>query len=111
MTRSECVRELLAEYQARRAQNERELDQRIEEAARLDPEIARLREENRELAFSAVKQMMTLTSEEARRECAGRMKQRGIFNNGEIRRRLKALGLPEDHLELKYRCELCRDTG
>ena len=111
MTRAECVRELLSEYQNRRAQNEWELDARIEEAARIDPEIARLREENRELAFGAVRQMMTLTTEAERRECAERMKQRGVFNNGEIRRRLKAAGLPEDHLELKYRCDVCRDTG
>ena len=111
MTRSECVRELLAEYQARRAQNERELDARIEEAVRLDPEIARLREENRNLAFDTVRRLMSLTDEAERRECAEQMKQRGVFNNGEIRRRLKAAGLPEDHLELKYRCDICRDTG
>ena len=111
MTRAECVRELLNEYQARRAQNERELDARIEEAARLDPEIARLREENTSLAFDTVRKLMTLTDEAERRDLAEKMKQRGIFNNGEIRRRLQAAGLPEDHLELQYRCELCRDTG
>ena len=111
MTRAECVRELLSEYQARRAQNERELDARVEEAARLDPEIARLREENRDLAFDTIKKLMTITDEAGRRDCAEKMKQRGIFNNGEIRRRLAAAGLPEDHLELKYRCEACRDTG
>ena len=111
MTRAECVRELLNEYQARRAQNERELDARIAEAARLDPEIARLREENRDLAFDTIRQLMTLTDEAARRDCAERMKRRGVFNNGEIRRRLMAAGLPEDYLELKYRCEICKDTG
>ena len=111
MTRAECVRELLNEYQARRAQSERELDARVEEAARLDPEIARLREENRDLAFDTIRKLMTITDEAGRRSCAEQMKQRGMFNNGEIRRRLKAAGLPEDHLELKHRCELCRDTG
>ena len=111
MTRAECVRELLSEYQVRRAQNERELDARVEEAARLDPEIARLREENRDLAFDTIKKLMALTDEAERRDCAEKLKQRGIFNNGEIRRRLAAAGFPEDHLELKYRCEVCRDTG
>ena len=105
------MRELLAEYQARRAQNERELDQRAAEAGRRDPEIARIREESRELAFASVREMMTLSGEAERRACAERMRQRGIFNNGEIRRRLRAAGLPEDYLQLKYRCERCRDTG
>ena len=39
------------------------------------------------------------------------MRARGQANNAEIRRRLKALGLPEDDLELKYRCPVCKDTG
>ena len=34
MTKSDCIRELLAEYQARRAQNELELEARIEDANR-----------------------------------------------------------------------------
>ena len=111
MTRAECVRELLNEYHARQAQNERELDMRIEEAARLDPEIARLREENRNLALDTIRRLLATTDEATRRAEADRMKQRGIFNNGEIRKRLKALDLPEDYLELKYRCDICRDTG
>ena len=111
MTRAECVRELLNEYHARQAQNERELEQRVEEAARLDPEIARLREENRNLALDTIRRLLSITDEDVRRAEAERMKQRGIFNNGEIRRRLKALGLPEDHLELRYRCDICKDTG
>lgn len=111
MTRAECVRELLNEYKARRAQNDRELEARMEEAARLDPEIARLQEEKQSLAFDTIRRLLTLTDEAERRNCAEQMKQRGIFINGEIRRRLVAAGLPEDHLELKYRCEICQDTG
>lgn len=111
MTRADCVREVLAEYQARRAQNVRELDARVAEAERIDPEIARLREENRELAFDAVKRIMALGDEASRRACAEEMKRRGTANNAEIRRRLKAAGLSEDYLEMKYRCPVCRDTG
>lgn len=111
MTKADCIRELLAEYQAQRARNELELDARIAEAGRIDPEIARLREANRDLAFETVRKVMTLKSPEACREAAEQMKQRGIFNNGEIRRRLKAAGLPEDYLEMRYRCDVCRDTG
>ena len=111
MTRAECVRELLNEYHARQAQNERELEARIEETARLDPEIARLRDENRNLALDTIRRLLAITDEDVRRAEAERMKQRGIFNNGEIRKRLKALDLPEDYLELKYRCDVCKDTG
>ena len=111
MTKSDCIRELLAEYQAQRARNELELDGRIAEVEKIDPEIARLREENRALAFETVRKVMRLETAEARREAAEQMKQRGLFNNGEIRRRLRAAGLPQDYLELKYRCGVCRDTG
>ncbi len=111
MTRADCVRELLSEYQARRAQNEREQDARIAEAERADPEIARIREESRSLAFDALKRIMTIESEAERRALAEQMRQRGIFNNGEIRRRLRAAGFPEDYLEPRYRCEICKDTG
>lgn len=111
MTKSECIRELLAEYQAQRAKNDAELDARVREAVRRDPEIGRLREENQSLAFDTMRRVMALSDEEQRREAAEQMKQRGRFNNGEIRRRLVQAGLPEDFLKLKHRCELCRDTG
>jgi len=111
VTKADLIRSLLAEYQNQRSSNEQALAERIARAGSLDPEIVRLREENRDLAFGTMKKIMTLPSEEARREAAQQMKQRGIFNNGEIRRRLVAAGLPEDYLDLQYRCALCRDTG
>jgi len=111
MTKAECIRELQAEYQEQRTQNERDLDARIAEAGRIDPEIIRLREENASLALETLRRIMAMHGEDERREAAEQMKQRGIFNNGEIRRRLKAAGLPENHLNLQYRCEICRDTG
>jgi len=111
MNRSDCIRELLLEYQALRVQNEQALDARIEEAGRIDPEIARMREENASLALETLKKIMTLEDESARREAAEQMKQRGIFNNHEIRKHLVKAGLPENYLELQYRCPVCRDTG
>lgn len=111
MTRSDCIRELLLEYQALRVQNEQVLDARIEEAGRIDPEIARMREENASLALETLKRILTLEDEAARREAAEQMKQRGIFNNHEIRRRLVKAGLPENYLDLHYRCPVCKDTG
>ena len=111
MTRSDCIRELLAEYQNQRTRNELELDARIAEAGARDPEILRLREENMHLAFDAMKRIMATSDPEACRTAAEQMKQRGVFNNAQIRRRLADLGLPQDYLELHYRCEACRDTG
>ena len=111
MTKADCIRELLAEYQLQRTRNEQALDRRIVEAGRIDPEIARLREENMHLAFDTMRRIMGMDDLEERRAAAEQMKQRGIFNNGEIRRRLAAAGLPENHLDMQYRCDLCRDTG
>ena len=111
MTRSDCIRELLAEYQAQRTRNELELEERIQRAEAMDPEIARLRAENQNLAFETVRRVMSLQDAGQRRQAAEQMKQRGIFNNHEMRRRLKELGLAEDYLQLRYRCPVCRDTG
>ena len=111
MTRADCIRELLAEYANQRTRNELELDARIAEAGARDPEILRLREENMHLAFDAMKRIMATSDPEACRTAAEQMKQRGVFNNAQIRRRLADLGLPQDYLELHYRCEACRDTG
>ena len=111
MTKAECIRELQAEYQNQRTNNERELDNRISEAGRVDPEIIRLREENASLALTTLKRIMSINSEEDRRIAAEQMKQRGIFNNHEIRRRLVKAGFPADYLTLSYRCKVCRDTG
>ena len=111
MTRADCIRELLAEYANQRTRNELELDARIAEAGARDPEILRLREENMHLAFDTMKRIMATSDPEACRTAAEQMKQRGVFNNAQIRRRLTDLGLPQDYLELHYRCEACRDTG
>lgn len=111
MTRADCIRELLNDYQAQRNLNEREQDARLAEAGAADPEILRLKEENAALAVNTMRKIMGLDSVEARREAAEKMKQRGVFNNQQIRDRLKAAGFPEDYLNIRYRCDVCRDTG
>ena len=111
MTRADCIRELINEYQAQRNLNEREQDARILEAGAIDPEILRLREENASLAVNTMRKIMVLDSADARREAAEKMKQRGIFNNQQIRSRLVQAGFPEDYLNIRYRCDICRDTG
>ena len=83
----------------------------MEAAERRDPEIARLRADSVSLALGTMRTILSLPTQEARVEAAQRMRARGQANNAEIRRRLKALGLPENDLELKYRCPVCKDTG
>jgi len=111
VTRSEHVRALLEEYAGQRARNEAELRQRTREAEERDPEITRLRADSVSLALNTMRSILALPTQEARREAADQMKQRGMAINAEIRRRLQAMGFSEDHLELRYRCDVCRDTG
>ena len=111
MTKSEMIRNLLSEYQNQRMFNEQALELRIAEAGAADPEIIRLRNENRDLAFETMRKVMTLPTEEEKRRAAEQMKQRGVFNNHEIRRRLVKAGFAEDHLDLQFRCAICRDTA
>ncbi len=111
MTRADCIRELLSDYQAQRSQNEKEQDMRVAEACAADPEILRLREENASLALNTMRNIMALNTVEERREAAEKMKQRGIFNNQQVRERLKKAGFPVDYLNIRYRCDICRDTG
>ena len=58
MTRADMIRDLQAQYQQLRLRHEAELDERVEEAVRIDPEIARLRAENRDLALSTLRRVM-----------------------------------------------------
>lgn len=109
MTRREIIAQLEAEYAARRQQNEAALQARTEAAFRADPEILRLRTENASLAVEAMRRIMSDPG--CAREAGEDMKRRGIENNRKIRMRLKAAGFPEDQLDMRYTCPVCRDTG
>ena len=111
MTRSEHIRALMEEYARQRAADEDALDARIAGAEARDPEIARLRQDNVSLALNTMRNILSLPTQEARAAAAEDMRRRGVANNAELRRRLKALGLQEDYLEMQYRCPVCRDTG
>ena len=63
------------------------------------------------IALEAMREMMRQTDLEKRRQAAEKMRRDGLENNRQLRLRLTALGLPEDYLEEKHRCEKCRDTG
>ena len=111
MTRSEHIQALLEEYARQRQANESELEARVAEICAEHPEIARLREESAGLALEAMRSILSQQTQEERQAVADRMKTRGRAIHGEILQRLKAAGLPEDALSMRYRCDRCRDTG
>ena len=111
MTRSEHIRALLEEYAAQRAADEADQAKRIAEACAREPEIARLRQESTETAFGAMRSILSKTTPEERAAAALEMKQRGKAINARIQALLVRAGLPGDALQLRYRCDKCRDTG
>ena len=111
MTRSEHIRAQLEEYAAQRARNEQDRQARLEHACALKPEIADLRRQSADLALGAMRSILNQDSVERRQAVARDMKDRGRAINARIRTLLKEAGLPEDELELRYRCDKCRDTG
>ena len=111
MTRAERVRALLDEYARQRYQNERDQREREIEAFARDPELENLRARSVALATESLRAAMGEADVEKRRAVAEEMRRRGALLNAETRRRLRALGLPEDYLEERYRCPVCRDTG
>ncbi len=111
MTRAEHIRALLEEYARQRVADEADLQARFEQACALAPDIARLREESAELALGAMRGILAEQTAGERAAIAENMKRRGKAINAEIREQLKRAGLPEDQLEPRWRCSVCRDTG
>ena len=111
MDRAEHIRALQAEYAQLQAQDRREAEARLREVLARDPEIGVLRTRGAAIALEAMREMMRQTDLEKRRQAAEKMRRDGLENNRQLRLRLTALGLPEDYLEEKHRCEKCRDTG
>lgn len=111
MTREEHIRELMAEYTALRGRDRAEADERLREAIRRDPEIGTARARAAGLVTEAMRAFIDTQDPEAREKIAVRMQAMGLENNRFLRNRLRALDLPEDYLDEKYRCEICNDTG
>ena len=111
MDRAEHIKALLAEYAQRQAQNRGDADRRLREAESRDPGIGDCRARASEIALNAMKRMMNTADTARRLEIAEKMRQDGMENNRELRRRLTALGYPENYLDEQYRCPKCRDTG
>lgn len=111
MTRAEHIRALLEDYARQRALNEEDQQRRFREAVEKAPRIAELRQESAELALSAMRSIISGHTEAERRAVAENMKARGLAINAELRALVRDAGFPEDQLEPRYRCPICRDTG
>ena len=111
MTRAEHVKALLAEYAEQRAQDEREQQQRLEDAVARQPEIGRLRQENADLVLGTMRRMLGEPDLASRKALAEETKARGREINARIRALLAEAGMAPDELEPRYRCPICRDTG
>ena len=111
MTRAEHVKALLAEYAEQRAKDEREQQQRLEDAVARQPEIGRLRQENADLVLGTMRRMLGEPDLASRKTLAEETKARGREINARIRALLAEAGMAGDALELRYRCPVCKDTG
>lgn len=109
MTREEAIRSMKDAYDRARQAQENELRAREREAVGRDAEIGVLLNARAALPIQSLK--LAMADRENAAAIAERMKQEGLRLNGEIRARLSALGLPEDHLKMHYDCPVCRDTG
>lgn len=88
-------------------QEERERDERVSEAGRRDPEIpALIRRRTLALTDAYSKALMQRSAPD---KAALRREHERI--SAEIARRLRALGLSEDYLDMRYRCPICQDKG
>ncbi len=89
------------------SQEQRERDERIRDAEARDPEIAELLRRRTLALTQAYAQALSERRTPARDEI--RAQQKRI--DAQVRARLKALGLPEDYLQMRYRCDICQDRG
>ena len=111
MTRSEHIQALLEDYARQRADDESAQEARIAEACAKLPRIAALRQESAQLALGAARAILEQTDAGERRAISQNMRARGQAINREIRGLLAGAGWPEDYLDMRYRCPVCRDTG
>jgi DNA replication protein DnaC len=99
---------LMMQYEARQAENAREEERRLKEAAGLCPEIGCLAAARRDALFSSVRSALASGKQNA---SVSRLAEDMENYNLKIRGLLKKNGLPEDYLQPVYQCEICHDTG
>lgn len=103
--REDLLREILSEYELRRAENEQEESRRRERIAREYPAIHELVEEREALIFGTIRRILGGTAKPE--DLTKKMNSL----NGRIASMLEDAGLGKDYLSPVVRCALCNDTG
>jgi DNA replication protein DnaC len=109
VNRAEIIRQIEAEYAARRIESARALDRRIAEAIKIDPKIGDLQGETPRFLRGNIGAL--LESMERAEQMAACIHKRASDNRAEIEARLRAARLPADWLEARFTCDECMDTG
>lgn len=103
-----ALRDVLSEYERIRANERKALNERIERAEQREPRLKAIAKQRRQLILQLAQAVHdTDTFEEVER----RTKLQLDALDREARRLLHDAGLPEDDLQLHYRCPICKDTG
>ena len=109
MNRSDIIRQIETEYAARRRENAQDLDARITEALKLNPDIKKhlailpnYLEKNIGKLLEKPDQTTRIITDARKQIQNSRVKLKTL---------LKQAGLPIDYLEERYACARCRDTG
>ena len=103
--RNTILQELHAEYEQRRAENERENAQRRMQAEAACPEIGQLLEDRQNLILGSL--LGILNGSAAAEDIPAKM---DVLNR-RIASLLKAQGFPENYLDPVCRCPICKDDG
>ncbi len=103
--RNTILQELHAEYEQRRAENERENAQRRMQAEAACPEIGQLLEDRQNLILGTL--LGILNGSAAAEDIPAKM---DVLNR-RIASLLKAQGFPENYLDPVCRCPICQDDG
>lgn len=109
ISRENVTREALSQLESQRAQNVRTEKARREEARARSGVIASLLDRRQQMFFTGVRD--AFASPEKAQAISAAMEKDIQKLNADLRRALKASGLPEDYLQPVYRCPACQDTG
>ena len=110
MDRQALIKSLLDEYARKQVKDQAEAQKRLDEAVSLDPVIDALRSNAYAIASKALNEGFSSGTADWS-SISEKMRRAGSENNLEIRRRLRGLNLPEDYLDIRYECDICKDTG
>lgn len=103
--RNAILRELQAEYEQQRMNNDAENRRRLAEVTAVCPEIGQVLEERQGMIFAGVRGILDGNTQ------GDDLPRRMDVMNKRLSQLLRQNGYPENYLEPVYRCPKCKDTG